>query len=115
MKQQQTSSTSTASIDNDIGNDRKWLVETCKEPYQLYATLWTAIAGFAQPSGKHSSSTMVVTPNLDAQTTHRVAVTVNAALQRLAPTIRIANVFYPAAEQNSRSSPPHAMIHLVQE
>jgi hypothetical protein len=112
MKQQQTNSTSTASIGNDIGNDRKWLVETYKEPYQLYATLWTAIAGFAP--GKHSSTMMVVTPNLDAQTTHRVAVTVNAALQRLAPTIRIANVFYPAAEQNS-SSAPHAMIHLVQE
>jgi hypothetical protein len=83
----------------------QWMVDSSKEPYQLYAKLWTAVSELTTPG----TSTMLVAPHLDAHTTHRMAVTVNAALQRFEVPVRIANVFHPNTP--TRQS-PHAMIQL---
>jgi len=86
----------------------EWAVQPRKEPYQLYSTLWEKISHMKEPG----SSTMVVAPNLDAHTTHRIAVTVNAALRRLNTPVRISHVFHPNNNIESRKA-PHPMIHLV--
>jgi hypothetical protein len=83
----------------------QWMVDSSKEPYQLFAKLWTAVSELTTPG----ASTMLVAPHLDAHTTHRMAVTVNAALQRFDVPVRIVNVFHPNTP--TRQS-PHAMIQL---
>jgi len=83
-----------------------WTVQPHKQPYQLYATLWDAIIKLKESE----SSRMIVAPNLDAHTTHRIAVTINAALRRLDVPVRISHVFHPG---NGDKRAPYAMIHLV--
>jgi hypothetical protein len=67
-----------------------WNVEMHKDPYQIYKSLWTEIQKLPT-----SSSSLIVAPYLDAHTTHRLAVTVNAALRRFDSPIGISHVFHP--------------------
>jgi hypothetical protein len=94
---------------NNNGDDVDWTIQTNKEPYQLYKTLWNTILTLAPEDDKSSSSsspTMVVVPSLDSHTLHRVAVTVNAALIRLNIPVRVTQLYTP-----SKSS-PYGIIQL---
>jgi hypothetical protein len=104
----------TSSTSASTASTMEWIVQSDKEPYQLYTTLWNAISQLKS----RGSSAMVVAPHMDAHTTHRVAVTVNAALQRLNAPVRINHVFHPNTTNNKNSNSkrrqsPYAMIHLV--
>lgn len=89
----------------------EWVVDSSKEPFAMYATLWDAIAAMESSSTQGALSTNIVAPNLDAHTTHRLAITVNAALQRLGSSTRVSNVMYPGSASVSRQS-PFPMIQL---
>jgi hypothetical protein len=99
----------TSVASNNNGDDVDWTIQTNKEPYQLYKTLWNTILTLAPEDDKSSSSsspTMVVVPSLDSHTLHRVAVTVNAALIRLNIPVRVTQLYTP-----SKSS-PYGIIQL---
>jgi hypothetical protein len=107
--------------DEDDGGDddhsMEWTVEAHEQPFHVYATLWDVIrqlnnSGRTSSSLSSSAAAMVVAPNLDAHTLRRVAVTVNAALQKLDSRVRIVNVYHPSNSDASRNS-PHAMIQLA--
>ena len=90
----------------------EWKVEMNTEPYQLYNTLWNVIEKMSiKRDSNQVSSSLIVMPFLDAHTTHRAAVTVNAALRRFCDDIRIANVFHPDGKNSYET--PHPIIHLV--
>ncbi len=100
------------------GPDIEWLVDSHIEPFHLYASIWAAIGGM-QAGGddeetKCVSSIILVAPNVDAHTTERLAITVNAALRRLHSPIRVVNVFHPSSLSESRRA-PCAMIQLMDE
>ena len=88
----------------------EWVVESHQQPFMIYAKLWEIIHQIR--TRKSSSSAMVVAPNLDAHTQHRIAVTVQAALQHLDSRIRIVNVYHPDDPADSRKS-PHPIIQLT--
>jgi len=94
----------------------EWLVDTHTEPFQLYSRLWSAIQALQAGNDKHAS-TMLLAPNLDAHTSKRIAITVNAALQRLQSPVRVVNIFHPnfPSSNNSSRQAPHAMIQLMRE
>jgi hypothetical protein len=96
----------------DDVDDMKWTVEAHEQPFHVYAALWDVIRQLAGTSSSSSSTDMVVAPNLDAHTLHRVAVTVNAALQHMKSRVRVVNVYHPSNPDASRKS-PHAMIQLA--
>jgi len=97
----------------DDDDNMKWTVDAHEQPFHVYATLWDVIRQLSKSSAPSSKSTaMVVAPNLDAHTLHRVAVTVNAALQKLKSRVRVVNVYHPSNPDASRKS-PHAMIQLA--
>jgi hypothetical protein len=83
-----------------------WNVEMHKDPYQMYKSLWTEIQ-----KSSTSSSSLVVAPYLDAHTTHRLAVTVNAALRRFDSPMRISHVFHPDGPKHLYC--PYPMIRIA--
>jgi hypothetical protein len=101
-------------LKEDASSSIEWLVETHTEPFHLYTRLWSAIQGLQAKASK-LSSTMLIAPNLDAHTTKRIAITVNAALQRLQSPVRVVNIFHPNVPTSNSRQAPHAMIQLMHE
>jgi len=97
-------------------NDKmmEWLVDTHTEPFHLYTRIWSAIRKLQSETENngtnHVSSTMIVVPNLDAHTTKRLAITINAALRKLRSRIRVVDVFDTSSSSQRRA--PYAMIQL---
>jgi hypothetical protein len=87
-------------------------IEMQKEPYQIWKALWASIEAFSYST--LSSSSLVVTPFLDAHTCHRIAVTVNAALKRFDSGVQIEHVFHPGNKEKNRNA-PHGIIHIVKK
>ena len=92
-----------------LKDDMEWIVQSGREPHHLYETLWKTGSQLAP----ETNGAMIVVPSLDPHTTHRVAVTFNAALQKLDLPVRIQHVFYPKEEDNHKGPSPYSMIHLV--
>jgi len=111
-------------IDKRIGmTTSNCVVDTHVEPYQIYARLWSVIQQLHAVGIKsmHKDKSLVsskpmmmlVTPNLDAYTTKRLAITVNVALQQLQSSIRVSDIFFPTESIDDRRYAPHAMIQLT--
>lgn len=93
------------------GDSGTWKVVMQKDPYQMYKSVWMEIQKLASSSS--FSLSFVIAPHLDAHTTHRLAVTVNAALRRFESRIRISHVYHPDGQKHLYA--PHPTIQIERQ
>lgn len=88
-----------------------WVVDEHNQPFQLYASLWSIIQKM-ESSTNQLEPIMIAMPNVDAYTVKRLAITINAALQRLQSNVRVSNIFYPTAAPEDPRNAPCTLIQL---
>ena len=103
-----------------ISVENTFVVDTHVEPFHIYACMWSVIQELQAAANNQtdrvnvsSLTRILVTPNLDAYTMKRLAITVNVALQRLHCSVRVSDIFYPTTSRHDPRGAPHAMIQLT--